>query len=293
VTDRRPDLPLPLMREVRRRCGFGCVVCGKPIYEYDHLLGWANTQEHVANEITLLCIEHHGEKTRGFLTNDAVTAANEEPYNLREGVTKPYDLRFEGTEYKIVLGNTVVSGDDQGYGTICQVIRIDGYPVLGVILGDGHFLLSITLFDECNRIVMQIVNNELVVNLLAWDVEIIGTRLILRSGLGKILLDIRFDLPNTLVIERGRFLRNGVELLVAPKWAAVLNNRMVFQRMQIHNCGSGLVLGEDLAPPGGAIRISGIPRYGWDRIGAISWARSQVATSPAAEAAVADLTEPQ
>jgi hypothetical protein len=293
MSDRRPELPLPLMREVRQRCGFGCVVCGKPIYEYDHLLGWANIQVHVADEITLLCIEHHGEKTRGFLTNKAVMAANEDPYNLRAGVTKPYDLRFEGKEFRVELGSTVVSGEDQGYGTICEVIRIDGYPVLAVILGDGHFLLTLTVFDDCNRIILQIVNNELVINLLAWDIEVVGTRLILRTGLGKILFDIRFALPNTIVIERGRFLRNGVELLVAPKWAAVLNNRVVFRSCRIHNCGSGLVLGEDLAPPGGAVRISGIRRYDWNRKEAISWAKEQVAASADAEAAVGDLTDPE
>ena len=36
------NMPLPIQREVRQRCGFGCVVCGLPLYEYDHLLGWTN-----------------------------------------------------------------------------------------------------------------------------------------------------------------------------------------------------------------------------------------------------------
>ena len=76
--DERPDsrnIPLPVQREVRRRCGFGCVICGLPLYEYDHLLCWAVVQRHVAEEITLLCDQHHREKTSGLLPNDAVHSA--------------------------------------------------------------------------------------------------------------------------------------------------------------------------------------------------------------------------
>jgi hypothetical protein len=28
------DIPLPIEREVRKRCGFGCVVCGLPLHTY-------------------------------------------------------------------------------------------------------------------------------------------------------------------------------------------------------------------------------------------------------------------
>ena len=58
------NIPLPIQREVRQRCGFGCVVCGMPLYEYEHLLGWAQVERHVATEITLLCDQHHREDLR-------------------------------------------------------------------------------------------------------------------------------------------------------------------------------------------------------------------------------------
>jgi len=32
------NIPLPIQREVRQRCGFGCVICGTLLYEYDHIL---------------------------------------------------------------------------------------------------------------------------------------------------------------------------------------------------------------------------------------------------------------
>ena len=59
------NIPLPVQREIRQRCGFGCVICGMPLYEYEHMEEWAVVQRHVADEITLLCDQHHREKTAG------------------------------------------------------------------------------------------------------------------------------------------------------------------------------------------------------------------------------------
>ena len=78
----RPPLNAGIMREVRQRCGFGCVICGRPIYEYDHILGWAKVKRHVASEITLLCDNHHREKTAGFLPNERVIEADKAPFNI-------------------------------------------------------------------------------------------------------------------------------------------------------------------------------------------------------------------
>src|SRR5207248_2332597 len=30
-----------MKREIRQRCGFGCVLCGRPLYTYEHMEGWA------------------------------------------------------------------------------------------------------------------------------------------------------------------------------------------------------------------------------------------------------------
>ncbi|MGU5889575.1 hypothetical protein, partial [Aeromonas hydrophila] len=82
------NIPLPIQREVRQRCGFGCVICGMPLYEYEHMEEWANVKRHVAEEITLLCDQHHREKTGGLLPKEVVRDANKNPFNLRKGVSQ-------------------------------------------------------------------------------------------------------------------------------------------------------------------------------------------------------------
>ena len=89
------NIPLPIQREVRKRCGFGCVICGFPLYEYDHLTGWANVYEHVAEDITLLCDQHHKEVTNGLLPREKVFEANKSPYNLKYGLCSPLLLHYE------------------------------------------------------------------------------------------------------------------------------------------------------------------------------------------------------
>ena len=102
VTSR--NIPLPIQREVRERCGFGCVVCGLPLYEYDHLVDWATVHSHVADDITLLCDRHHREKTSGLLPAEAVLEANSNPHNLQQGVSEPYDLHFAGEGCQVIAG---------------------------------------------------------------------------------------------------------------------------------------------------------------------------------------------
>ena len=90
------NIPRPIQREVRQRCGFGCVICGFPLYEYDHLKDWANVKEHIANDIILLCDRHHREVTSGLLPRRKVIEANKIPYNFKTGKSKPYVLHYEG-----------------------------------------------------------------------------------------------------------------------------------------------------------------------------------------------------
>ncbi|MEB6138331.1 hypothetical protein, partial [Klebsiella pneumoniae] len=75
-----------------------------PLYEYEHMEEWALVHRHVAEEITLLCNQHHREKTNGLLPKERVREANANPFNLRNGVSKPYDLHFSGVNAEVVIG---------------------------------------------------------------------------------------------------------------------------------------------------------------------------------------------
>lgn len=267
------NIPLPIQREVRQRCGFGCVVCGLPLYEYEHMEEWALVQRHVSQEITLLCDQHHREKTGGFLPKASVIEANRNPYNHREGVAKPYSLHFSGTEATVTIGGNTFTCKDQGYGTAMVPLSIDGVPMIGLVLGDGHLLLNLVVFDDCNVPVLNIRNNQLLQTTIPWDIQLVGTTLTIREAHRKILVEIEFSPPNRISINRGRFLRNGIEVLIRPENILITNNAMVIANCHAHNCFGGLILGHHEKMISGFMSVSRISRYLGDRTQALKFER--------------------
>ncbi len=267
------NIPLPIQREVRQRCGFGCVICGTPLYEYEHMQGWAQAQRHVAQEITLLCDQHHREKTGGLLPVDVVHQANLNPHNRREGVSKPYALHFSGQEAEVVIGGNSFTCEDQGYGTVMVPISIDGVALVGFILGDGHLLLNLAVFDEFNARLLHIKNNQLLYSTVPWDIQLVGTVLTIREAKRRILLEVQFDPPNRVSINRGRFLYNGVEILVRPDNILVTNSATYISGCRAHNCTGGLIIGHHERPLSGFMAITRVSRYLGDRSHALAFER--------------------
>jgi hypothetical protein len=283
-TSPRPPIEPAMEREVRRRCGFGCIICGLPLYEYDHILGWANVQRHVAEEITLLCDMHHREKTNGLLPLEGVIAANQEPYNLRQGVSKPYDLHYSGTECETIIGSNKFTTRDLGDGTFSAPLVIDGVPIVAFVLSDGHLLLNLLLFDDDNNLVLQIERNELQYSVSPWDIKLRGRNLVIRAAERKILVDIVFEVPNRIVIRRGRLLLNGVEIILQPDYALIVNNGNLLWSNEAGGGHFGLVVGNQDTPAPAAFRFPNIPRYSGSTVAAMRHARRRVTAGNAMRA---------
>jgi trigger factor len=95
-------------------------------------------------------------------------------------------------------------------------------------LDESRLLFDLVLFNECNHPILRIVENELVFRPIAWDIEFVGTNLIVREAHQKILLDMEFQPPNRIEIKRGRLLCNGIELLIGPGWMINSDGESVF-----------------------------------------------------------------
>jgi hypothetical protein len=270
------NIPLPIQREIRQRCGFGCVICGMPLYEYEHMEEWAIVQRHVADEITLLCDQHHREKTAGLLLKNVVLKANSEPHNLKSGVSKPYDLHFSGKRAEIVIGGNGFTCEDEGYGTIMVPISVDGSPLIGFILADEHLLLNLAIFDEFNAPILHIKNNQLFYSVSPWDIQLVGTNLSIREEKRKILIEIEFQPPDKVVINRGRFLKNGVEILVRPTNILITNNSTLLSGCHAHNCHGGLIIGHHPKSISGFTAFPSLSRYLGDRTDALKFEKESL-----------------
>jgi len=208
----RPAIPEAIKRSVRQRCAYGCVICGLPVYEYDHMVDWSVTRRHVAEEITLLCPVHHSEKTRGLRTVDEIVAADADPANRRVGWTAPYGLSFKSTDPATLrIGSNWIRWHESFSAVVVDDVVLFGFRRDGTSLG-----LRLLLHNEFNEPELVIENSVVLLNSGAWDIQFEGQLLTVRRSLGDIVLRVRFEPPAQVTLERALLAYNGVLIDVRP-----------------------------------------------------------------------------
>ncbi|MCZ6611158.1 MAG: HNH endonuclease signature motif containing protein [Planctomycetota bacterium] len=258
MADARPPIPMPVQREIRQRCGFGCVVCGCPLYEYHHMVRYDESKPHVADEITLLCDRHHKESTNLLLTVGQITAANANPSNVENGISSPYALHFEGDACTCVIGQNRFTSAlrDVNNVAILIPISIDDTDLLYFTIDpEGNLFLDATILDECNSPLLIIVENRLAYRTQTWDIDFRGSTLTVREAARKIFFEITFEPPSQITISRARLLCNGVELLVRKGHIFVVNSGTLYVGNSFENCPAGIIIGRNQRQLRCAVRV--------------------------------------
>jgi len=192
------DVPDPIKRQVRQRCGFGCVKCGFAIYHYHHFNPpFEDAKEHNPDGITLLCGRCHDRMNRGLLSSDVINAHNRDPKCLQEGFS--HDVFDVGNQHPVVV---------LGYSTWINtkvILEVFGSPLLEIEPPESAgtpFRLSGIFYDQSGKQIFRIVQNEWQGPIANWDIETKGRRVIIRRAPRQITLQIRSAPPNSLIIER-------------------------------------------------------------------------------------------
>lgn len=202
------SIPSAVKRAVRQKYGFGCVICGKSIIEYDHFEPeFTEAKSHDPDGIVILCIEHHGLKSIGRLSNETILKAIANPKCKESGFS--YGAFDTGSQHpEIVLGELYCRN------TRC-LINLDGEELLSVMppLGKGDpFRLNAEFRNDQGDIILRIVENEWMGGIENWDLESVGRTTTIRNSPRKLALVIRTDPPNKLVIERLDMKHKGYEI---------------------------------------------------------------------------------
>ena len=132
-------IPAQIKREVRQRCGFGCVVCGAGIIQYEHVEPeFHEAESHDADKIALLCPQCHAKVTTRIWSKDKIKQAMRNPICKKKGFTKEaFDLG-EGP-----LGNIL------GSLAIYQlVISSHGYFIRGGIEAGYNYIDEKIVFGD-------------------------------------------------------------------------------------------------------------------------------------------------
>ena len=269
----RPEIPEPVKREVRKRCGFGCVLCGLPLYHYDHIEEFSTVGVHDASNLTLLCANHHDQKTRKQLPFSVVREADSNPRNRKYGETSPHRLFYYRDSAEIVIGgNSMLTR-----GHAMSAISIAGHSLIDFELVEGQLMLNMDFRDREGGRIIEVRRNELVHAVGHWDYKFVGRRLSVRNAPRDIALDVSFD-PSAgqVIIERADVQHDGVEVWVHPEALCILNNRLFISGSTFAGVRSVISIGEDDDGAGGVGVKMGEIDHAFDREGAKKWALEQL-----------------
>lgn len=204
-------IPEAVKREVRQRCGFGCVVCGSAIYDYEHFdPEFKDARAHDPKGIALLCPNCHRDKGNGLLPEEEYIRRIHSPITFERGFSSRTAWLSQKFAPEILLGNLTFSG-----GT--SVLRIGGKIFLGFEPPEQSETpprLNYRIHDQRGYEVFSIIGNEIRCHNEAFDIEATGAVWKVRSALYKINSVIRLDPPTRITIERIHFRYLKWELIV-------------------------------------------------------------------------------
>ena len=75
------NIPSDVQRKIRQDDGYGCVICGQILVDYEHIDPlFCDAKEHDPEKIALLCSHHHDLVTRKVLPKRVVKEAKSKPF---------------------------------------------------------------------------------------------------------------------------------------------------------------------------------------------------------------------
>lgn len=192
------SIPANIKRLVRQRCGFGCIVCGLGIIQYEHVEPeFHDAAEHDPEKIVLLCPQCHAKVTTKFWSKEKIKAARLNPMAKRVGYSKEV--------FDFGDGQPVVQLGGIRFSNCSTLIEVSGIPLFKVEepeMDGAPFRLSGIFCDSNGDVSLRIQENEWLASTDNWDVEVGGGAIVIREGLKKIHLKLKAEPPHLLIVEK-------------------------------------------------------------------------------------------
>lgn len=232
------NIPAGIKRAVRQRCGFGCVVCGASIYEYDHFEpNFIAAREHLAESIILLCPSHHAQKTKGLIPVEILRHAKSEPAAIRDERTAQV-LPYFSHVPSLQIGGGLLTQETE------IPIQIRGKPLIQFMPpedGSDVSRINAKITSEDGESILRIAENEWIVETGVWDYEWVGQRMTIRDAQKRVSLQLTLSPPKLIALDRLRYKEPGLDLTVTETEITV--NGSTLRDCMAIGCRVGLGLG--------------------------------------------------
>ena len=169
--DRKP--PAHIARKLRQEAGFGCCVCGCPIFQYHHIIPYTEDDPHFRHEdMMILCpFPHHYEchdyRESPTLSIEQQRAYKKNPHNIQKGFIEGL-LKFRGNQVKVGYSLLTVKK-----GINLSIINYNQNSVFELSIGENNNLeISGIFYDkEGNLLATLEKNNFISKEPFPWDIE--------------------------------------------------------------------------------------------------------------------------
>jgi hypothetical protein len=208
-------VPADIRRIVRKRCGFGCVVCAKSIYNYHHFdVEYCNAKEHDPEKMMLLCYQCHG-KIGKQLSHKTVMACYGNPAALQKGFSHEF--------FDICSPFTLQLADNCFMGFTSIIRESTGEEWLTMKSGheDGPASISAKFYNVNGIVDLEIDDNELKCYTNTWDIQFQGRTLSVHNCKDQRTLKLLTFPPNRIYVEQ-LFMNKGNVLLKINKKGLLL-----------------------------------------------------------------------
>ena len=177
------DIPEPIKRQVRQRCGFGCIICGKAFIEYHHFdPPFYQAREHRAEGITILCAEdaraaHHGRQSANKIkSHDASPKCRSLGHTFGPLDGGPNPMKF-------MMGSAVFHTPIVLMHESAELISFKPPEAEG-----APWRLTATILDRQGKELLKIVDNEWQIGIDRYDITAKGKTVEVRQKRGYLVL---------------------------------------------------------------------------------------------------------
>ncbi|MDB6025840.1 MAG: hypothetical protein JWM68_2063 [Verrucomicrobiales bacterium] len=203
----------PIARKIRQECGFGCVICGFAICDYEHIEPeFKDAEEHDPSKMALLCGGCHRKVTSGYFSKEKVKEARANPVCLKQGFCSEW-FDFGPENPSIVVGGASFYKPD----CVLKILDQTLLEVKGPEVAGGPIRVSGLFYNKDGKLIFSIEDNLWKGQTENWDIETVGQTTTIRRESRNIALVIRTDPRKTLTIERLDMFYKGVRICANEK----------------------------------------------------------------------------
>ena len=232
-------IPAEVKTAVRQQDGYGCVICGKMLVDYEHIDPlFCDATEHNAEHIALLCSEHHDQVTRRILPKRIIKEHKAKPYCKQRGFA---DSRYfpHPNDIKIKCGTSYFQDTK-------KIIEINGKPIIWIEDEEDQILFNAIFYDNEGNKVGYLNKNTFIALVKDCDIYAVASRIEARLKKGIINLQLDIEADGIVDIKRLSAKYGGTKININNKGEIYVDSHgstVTFSNLQTYNCGGAISLG--------------------------------------------------